>query len=397
MTALARAASAYPSGFWVLWWGTLINRLGEFVVPLLGFYLTAHAHLGVTQVSVILAMLGLGRFVSEGLSGPLTDRRGPAFTMILALTGGAVMILALSFAQGFWWTAAGVLGFSLLSALFKPAASTAVAELTQGPQRTRAYNLLYWAINVGAATAPLLGGWLAGRSLRLLFWLDAATMAAFALLLTLLYPRAPRAAPKGDARTRRLLPRDALLWQFCLASLLFGLTYQSYKLLAVVFAQQGYSAAQYGQVLAVNGGLVVLLGLPLGHLIARSGHPRWQALGAALLGAGFLGHALAHTLWAHMLAVAVWTVGEIIAYGISKTIISELGPPAQRGTYIGLVGSMAGLATLLAPLLGGALLQTLGAGRMWIVIAALALLAALLLLALEGRVRARLARNDPAG
>nr|WP_254605986.1 MFS transporter [Deinococcus sp. JMULE3] len=394
---MARAASAYPSGFWVLWWGTLINRLGEFVVPLLGFYLTAHAHLGVTQVSVILAMLGLGRFVSEGLSGPLTDRRGPAFTMILALTGGAVMILALSFAQGFWWTAAGVLGFSLLSALFKPAASTAVAELTQGPQRTRAYNLLYWAINVGAATAPLLGGWLAGRSLRLLFWLDAATMAAFALLLTLLYPRAPRAAPKGDARTRRLLPRDALLWQFCLASLLFGLTYQSYKLLAVVFAQQGYSAAQYGQVLAVNGGLVVLLGLPLGHLIARSGHPRWQALGAALLGAGFLGHALAHTLWAHMLAVAVWTVGEIIAYGISKTIISELGPPAQRGTYIGLVGSMAGLATLLAPLLGGALLQTLGAGRMWIVIAALALLAALLLLALEGRVRARLARNDPAG
>lgn len=48
VTALTRAASAYPTGFWVLWWGTLLNRLGEFVVPLLGFYLTAHAHLGVT-------------------------------------------------------------------------------------------------------------------------------------------------------------------------------------------------------------------------------------------------------------------------------------------------------------------------------------------------------------
>ncbi|WP_233555439.1 hypothetical protein [Deinococcus sp. RM] len=90
MTAPTRAA--YPTGFWVLWWGTLINRLGEFVVSLLGF--------------------------------------------------------------------------SLLSALYKPAASTAVAELTHGPQRTRADTLLYWAINVGAATAPLLGGWLAGRSAR---------------------------------------------------------------------------------------------------------------------------------------------------------------------------------------------------------------------------------------
>lgn len=195
VTALTHAARAYPTGFWVLWWGTLLNRLGEFVVPLLGFYLTAQAQLSVTQVSVILAMLGLGRFVSEGFSGPLTDRRGPAFTMILALSGGAVMILALSFARGFWWTAAGVLGFSLLSALYKPAARTAVAELTQGAQRTRAYNLLYWAINVGAATAPVLGGWLAGRSMRLLFWLDAATMAAFALLLALRYPRQPAPQP----------------------------------------------------------------------------------------------------------------------------------------------------------------------------------------------------------
>ena len=58
-----------------------------------------------------------------------------------------------------------------------------------------------------------------------------------------------------------------------------------------------------------------------------------------------------------------------------------------------LVGSMAGLATLLAPLLGGALLQRLGAGGMWVVIAGLAAGAALLLLALEGRVQGRLTRR----
>ena len=394
VASLLRASAviqAYPAGFWVLWWSTLVNRLGEFVIPLLGFYLTSSTQLNVTQISVVFAMLGLGRFLSEGFSDVLIDRRGAVFTMTLALAGGAMMTVLLSYARGFTWTAAAALGFALCVSLYRPAVVTAVAELMQGPRRTRAYNLLYWVISVGAAVAPVLGGWLAGWSFRLLFWLDAATMFTAAAILFLRFPQVRRhAAPPR----RTFLPRDALLWQFCLASLLFGMTYQSYKLLSVVFAQQGFTALQYGQVLAVNGVLVVLLGLPLGHLIARSNHPRWQALGALLQGLGFFGHALANTLGEHMLAVAVWSLGEIVAYSITKAIVSELGPAAQRGTYIGLVGSMAGLAALIAPLLGGALLQTLGAGGMWVVIAGLAAGAGLLLLALEGRVRGRLLQRE---
>ncbi len=383
---------AYPRSFWVLWMGTLINRLGEFVVPLLGFYLAAAQGMTTVQISVVLSVLGLGRFVAEGFGGALSDRLGTTLTMIVSLAGGAALLLALAAASGFGWVLAAALAYALLTALYKPAVSSAVAGLTTGAQRTRAYNLLYWAINVGASVAPALGGWLAGRSFRLLFVLDAATMAAYALLLALFNRRDGRPAPRRAAG-RSLLPRDALLWAFCLASLLFGLTYQSYRMLALVFAQQGFTAVQYGEVLSINGLLVVTLGLPLGQAISRSNHPRWQAAGAALLGAGFLLHAFAHTFWAHVLAVGVWSIGEIVAYSISKSIISELGRADLRGTYIGLVGSMSGLATLLAPLLGGALLARFGAAPMWSVVAALAFTAALLFWRLEVPVTARRARN----
>ena len=90
------------------------------------------------------------------------------------------------------------------------------------------------------------------------------------------------------------------------------------------------------------------------------------------------------------LAIAVWSVGEIVAYSVTKVIVSELGPPAQRGTYIGLTGSMIGLAALLAPLAGGALLQHAGQGGLWSGAAGLAVTTALLLLTLERRVQARL-------
>lgn len=387
MNRLQALTAAFPRDFWLLWLGTLVNRVGEFVVPLLGFYLTAQREMSITQVSVILSALGVGRFLAEGFGGSLSDRYGTGFTMKLALIGGGLVLLLLAQAQTFPHLFAGVLAYSLLTAMYKPAASTAVAEMTSGTQRTRAYNLLYWAINVGASVAPVLGGWLSKFSFKLLFYLDAVTMFLYSALLVLFF-RLPKRA-HDSVKKAFLLPHDSLLWQFCVASLLYSLTYQSYKLLALVFAQQGFTAVQYGQVLSVNGLLVILLGLPIGHHISKSSHPRWQVAGAALLGTGFLIHAAAQTFALHVLAVVVWTLGEIVAYSISKTIISELAAPAQRGTYIGLVGSMSGLATLIAPLLGGFLLTRAGATPMWLVVAGLGFAAALLFLMLEGRVARR--------
>lgn len=364
--------ATYPRPFWVMWLGTLVNRLGEFVVPLLGFYLAKERGLSVTEISVVMGTLGIGRFFAEGLGGLLIDRFGPRPAMQLSLAGGAALLLALAYAQTFPQLVAGALGYSLFSALYKPASTTAVAELTQGPQRTRAFNLLYWAINVGAAVAPVLGGYLAGFSYRLLFFLDAATMLVYSLLLSLFFPKVARPRHLGAAPKPRLLPRDSLLAWFCVASLLNSLTYSSYRLLALVFAVQGLSAAQYGGVLALNGALVVLLGLPIGHLISKTNRSEWQIWGSALLGLGFLTHASGSALWIHCLAVAIWSMGEIVGHSISKTVISELSPPEQRGQYVGLVGSMSGLAALLSPLLGGFFLEHYGAGVMWSVVAGLA-------------------------
>ncbi len=398
--------AAYPPEFWALWLGTLINRLGEFVVPLLGFYLSAQRHLGVTQVTLVLSLLGVGRFFAEPLGGALSDASGARRTMILSLGGGGLTLLALGFAPTYAWIVAGVTGYSLLTSLYKPASSAAVAELTTGPQRTRAYTMLYWAINVGASLAPLLGGYLAGVSFRLLFVLDAATMGLSAALLSALFKpdRQPNAERRrGTSVPFGFVPKDPLLWIYMLAALLFATTYQSYKLLALVFVQQGYTAAQYGQALALNGALVVVLGLPLGHVIARDNHPRSQALGALLLGAGFGLHAFAPTLWWHMLAVVIWSLGEIVGYSIGKTVIAELGRPDVRGRYIGLAGSMSGLGAFSGPLLGGWLLSRWGNAPLWLGYAALAGVAALIYWRLEGAVlerralRAEEERVDGAG
>lgn len=143
LTPWRRLYAAYPPAFWVVWAGTLINRVGEFVVPLLGFYLSAERGLSLGQVGLILSAMGIGRFVSEPLGGALSDRFGTAVTMRLSLAGGGLMLLLLAQARTFAELFGGVLAFALFQSMYKPAVSSAVAGLTQGPQRTRAYNLLY--------------------------------------------------------------------------------------------------------------------------------------------------------------------------------------------------------------------------------------------------------------
>ncbi|MFC6591065.1 hypothetical protein ACFP81_02795 [Deinococcus lacus] len=62
LTGWRGAYAAYPPAFWVIWSGTLINRLGEFVAPLLGFYLTAERGLSLWEAGIVLSALGIGRF-----------------------------------------------------------------------------------------------------------------------------------------------------------------------------------------------------------------------------------------------------------------------------------------------------------------------------------------------
>ncbi|MFC6591063.1 MFS transporter [Deinococcus lacus] len=107
------------------------------------------------------------------------------------------------------------------------------------------------------------------------------------------------------------------------------------------------------------------------------------------MGRFFPGAVILSNALGHMAAAVVWTLGEIVAHSTQKTIISELGPPQQRGRYIGLVGSALGLAGLMAPLFGSQVLSHFGAAPMWVTLAGLGFLSALLFLGMEGRVQER--------
>jgi MFS family permease len=380
-----------PRPFWFLWAGTLVNRLGGFVLPFLALYLTGAQDLSVEQAGLVLTLLGLGTAVSQPLGGVLADRIGRRRTMVLGLVSAGASLLLLGAASGVAATAVAAFGYGVCLDLFRPAAQSAVADLVPPVDRPRAFALQFWAVNLGFAVATPLGGWLASRGYWLLFVLDAATTVAFALLILRAVPetRPVDAGPPG--RTREVLA-DRVLLGLVAGVVGSAVVYlQAFLTLPLAFRADGLGPGTYGAAIGLNGVLIVVLQPLLLTTLGRRRRGPLLLVALLLQGAGFGLTAFADALPMHLVAITVWTLGEILQAGQLGAVVAALAPAHLRGRYMGAFGFSYGLAGLLAPGLGTQVLARLGEPTLWSGAALLCALSGVVLLAVSAAADRRAA------
>jgi len=84
-----------PRPFWVLFAGTLVNRVGGFVLVFLAIYLTEVRGLTTTQAGAVISAYGLGAIAGGPLGGALADRIGRRPTLVGSLIAGGASMLVL--------------------------------------------------------------------------------------------------------------------------------------------------------------------------------------------------------------------------------------------------------------------------------------------------------------
>lgn len=392
---LASITEGLPRTYWLLWIGTLINRLGGFVVPFLTLYLTQERGLPVSQAALMVSLFGAGSFTASLVGGELTDRLGRRPVMLLSFLLAPVTMVALGLVRPLTLLAPLVYLQGFLTDLYRPAVSAMVADLVPSEARPRAFGYLYWAINLGFAAAPILAGLMARFDYLLLFVGDAITTFVFGLIVFFgvreTRPPEAHAAARSSLRQRIQEIRNVpLMLLFAGLALGAGLIYmQGHVTLPVDMASHGLGPEQYGLAIAVNGLLIVLVSLPVSNLAVRWRRFPAMAVSALFLAFGFGLTGLADSLLLFGLAVAVWTVGEIIGATLSPAIVADLSPIELRGLFQGVYGAAWGLSAFIGPLLGGWVYQNLGPQALWFGCFALGLLLALGYLALGRRAQAQ--------
>ncbi len=390
-----------PPTYWLIWTGTLVNRLGGFVIPFLTLYLTAQRAIPVSTAALMVSFFGAGSFLAQLSGGELTDRLGrrpvmlmsffvtPIFMVTLGLARDLVLISICTFIVGFF------------TDLYRPAVGAAIADLVPPESRTRAYGYNYWAINLGAAVAPILAGFIADYNFFILFVADALTTAAFGFIVLFgIHETRPVEAHSASrlplGKRVAQLRRAPILLIFSLITIFLGIIYmQGNVTLPLDMQAHGLGPMDYGAAIAVNGFLIILLTIPVSNMAAK--WPRFETVAVAslLLGAGFGFTALATNLPLFVVSVVIWTLGEIAATSVSPTIIADLSPVELRGLYQGIFGAAWGLSYFLGPLAGGWIFENWGSTALWVGCLIVGFMIAFCYLALSAPARRQMTRTNP--
>ncbi|WP_199510413.1 MDR family MFS transporter [Nucisporomicrobium flavum] len=379
---LREAAGGLPRQFWFLWTGTLINRLGAFVVIYLAIYLTQDLHFSQSQAGLVLGAYGVGGAIGTMTGGVLTDRWGRRPTMLIAQFGTAALMLSLGFAGQFWQLLVGAWLLGVFAEGVRPAFQAMMVDVVPDRDRIRAFSLNYWAINLGFAGAAILAGMLAKVDYLLLFVVDAGTTLITALI-SLVFIAETRPVRAAVRRVRGgpglgTVFRDRVFVSFLALNFVIVLVImQHMSTLPIAMTADGLSPATFGWVIAVNGLMIVAGQLFVPKLIDGHNRSRVLALAILIMGIGFGLNAFAGSAAFYAVTVVIWTLGEMLQSPSNSALVAELSPSQLRGRYQGVNSLSWSAGSALAPVIGGFVQQHAGSAVLWLSCAALGVLVAI--------------------
>jgi MFS family permease len=369
---LAEIRRSLPELYWLVWLGTLVNRSGSFVGPLLTFYLTLDRHLSLGTAGFVVALFGGGGALAALVGGVLADRVGRRATMLMSLVGGGVLMASLGFQRDVTAIAVNTFALGFVGELYRPAVMAFVGDVVPAHDRLRAFGYLYWIINLCFAFASVMGGLLSRWSYTALFVGDAVTMFGFAVLIAVKLPetRPVAAAEHADAEKPAVSLVDVLtdgpfMMFFVLSFLWTLIIYQSAVPLSAQLGRAGYDQSTYGAILAVNGVTITLLQPMITAAAQGRERSRLLALSVVLLGGGMSLHGASSWIPVHVVAVITWTVGESIAAPVNSTVVTNMAAPEARGRYQGVYGMSWALASMAGPIAGATVFAHAGATALW--------------------------------
>ncbi len=380
-----------PGQFRLMVGGALLNSTGiAMVYPFLTLYLSTQLGVSVERVGLLFLLNSTGGLAAQTLAGPVADRFGRRPVMLFGLlsqSGVSIGYTQIHAFEGFVLLA-GLGGF--LGSMYMPASNAMVVDLVGPQRRAEAFGLIRIAANLGFVIGPSLGGLLATRSYTSLFMIMGSFQFIYFVVLLL---AARETLPAGRAAVRTegwtggygAILRDRSFVILLVASLMTTLVYSQLGTIMPVYLKQhvGIGESSYGLLMAMNGGLVVLLQIPTTRLVEKQNRAIMLALGTLCYAAGVGSIGLWRDVWLFAASMVVVTVGEMMIAPVASALVADLSPAHMRARYMGSFGLTWTVGYGLGPTMGGMIMAGLGPTWVWGLAGLLGCLAALAYLPLR--------------
>jgi len=341
------------------------------VIPLLAIYAET-LRATPLQATLLVSVYAACQLVSGPLIGQMSDRTGRKPMLILSQIGTFIGFLVMARARSLWmlYLARALDGATAGNLSL---AQAYISDNTPAHERAKAFGLIGIAFGIGFFIGPSLTGYLSATyGLSAPIYL-AAAMSATSILCTATLLRRGNQLPQafGDrARAFRLATyleyfsrpglRERLLQFLCFITS-FSLFISGFALFAERrFEWNGrpFGPREIGYLFGYVGLLgIILQGGLIGRLVKRFGEPALVAAGFVTLAVGYFGLGLAVS------SIALGIAGTLAAFGNGvirpalTSLITQRAGRHEQGVVLGVTQSLMSMASIVAPVAGGLLIE----------------------------------------
>lgn len=341
------------------------------ILPLLPYYAQ---RFGASPflIGALTAAYAVGQVFGAPFIGRLSDRYGRKPLLLLSIGGSALsfVLLGLAASLPLLFVArfiGGLFGGNIT------VVQAYIADVTEEAERAKRFGLIGAAFGVGFIFGPPVGGLLSisGYSVPALTAavLEGLTLILIAAVLPESLSDQRKAELQGKPRQRFSLKRlwasvrDPRIGKLLNLRIFTALAFLIFQTNYALFVQQrlGYDAKATGLTLAYVGVLIsIFQGGLIGPLVKRFDEHRLFTAGALLSGIGLAAWAFTpSTLWL-LISLIPMSLGQGLVTTLNRSLISKAVERAEIGATLGLLSSVESGINILAPILGGVLIGSVG-------------------------------------
>jgi POT family proton-dependent oligopeptide transporter len=366
-SATSKSILSFPKNFWTAISMEFFERGSYYgVMSVLSVYLVLSRNeggLGFSKESVgaIKSTITPLLYFLPILSGAIGDRYGYRKVLFFAFFTMSLGYLFAGFSNTYVTVFSSLILVALGAGFFKPMISGTIARVTNESNSTLGFGIFYWSINLGAFLFPLiLVPFLKSISYNYIFFMAAIGTGGLLFLNYFVYkePTGTRSAkPLGQVFTEMFtVLRD---FRFILMIVIYSgfwimyfqvydsvLWYLTEKVdmtpfnkivnafLSLFLANPNWKF-EAEHVTAMNAGAIILLQLVVSGIVRNTKALPTMIFGIALgsIGMGIL--AIGPNAWIFMIAMFVFTLGEMIAHPKFISYVGLIAPPDKKALYQG--------------------------------------------------------------
>jgi DHA1 family tetracycline resistance protein-like MFS transporter len=351
----------------------VVELLGmSLILPLLPYYARTFA-----ASPILIGLIGtsnaLAQIVSAPLIGRLSDRYGRRPLLILGIGASLAGFLMLALARSLPMVFAsrildGFLGGNIALA------QSYITDVTDEKSRAKGLGMIGAAFGIGFIIGPAAGGLLSGWGYAVPSFAAAALCLVNLVWVLVAVPEsltperraelAIAARPPVTARALLAALRRPLVGPLLQTRLFYALAFGLFQATFALYAASrlGLDARTTGYVLAYVGLLAVLVqGVAIGPLAKRHAEGRLIVASIGLMAVSFVAWGFVPSVGLLLVVLAPLSLAAGVLNTVLSSALTKAVPRDEVGGTLGLATALQSAAGIVAPAIGGLLLQEIGA------------------------------------